>query len=216
MYIYKIEAMCPLAHLTGQAIYIGQTTNYKRRWRQHAKRFPTNQYTYEILLVCDKEHANFFEKAFINGYDSHRNGLNRTIGGTDIRCLQHTSETKSKQSISARKRFSDPLQKEKLRAALLKRFENPDERQKLSDAHKGKTLSEEHKAKIRLASSGMIHTDAAKEKMSVIANSRPLQTCPYCNTLAHQVVINTKHGKRCKLYDATLFDAMRGSQTRQR
>jgi hypothetical protein len=127
--IYKIEANCPIAKLTGIAIYIGQSKNIEKRWKTHQKKYPTNQYNYEILLKCDVEYLDFFEKAFISGYDSHRFGLNKTIGGTSIKATHPDKETRKK------------LSKNNARYHLGKKH-SAEHKQKISDAHKGKKLSE--------------------------------------------------------------------------
>lgn len=68
--IYKITE-----NKTG-CCYIGQSIDIKRRWRQHKKRFPLDLFSYEILMTCDADCLDFFERAFIDGYESHVNGFN--------------------------------------------------------------------------------------------------------------------------------------------
>jgi len=151
--IYKIEAICPVARMANQAIYIGQSKNIERRWKVHQKRFPKDQYSYEVILVVPPEHdIDLLERLFIDVYDSHRNGLNKTIGGTAIKAKYPDAETRTK--ISAAKKGK--LFSEETKA-------------KMSEAHKGKTKSEEHKAKLSAATKGKKHkpmSEETKAKMS--------------------------------------------------
>jgi hypothetical protein len=159
--IYKIEALCPVAKLAGQAIYIGQSINIEQRWKQHRKRFPPDQYEYMVILACEPESLDLLEKLFIDVYDSHKNGLNRTIGGTAIKSRYPDEETKRKQSEAKKgkpgtnrgKIFSEE-HKNKIAAARRGKPRAPfseEHKRKMSEWQKGKSkppLSEETKQKI--------------------------------------------------------------------
>ena len=137
--IYKITK-----NETGRC-YIGQSKNVEERWKAHHKRFPSDLFSYEILLVCDKDYLNFFEKAFIDGYDSNRNGFNKTIGGVGFKTRYHDEETRQKMSEAAKGRIPGNKGKKLL---------NEEARQKMSDAKKGKKrgpFSEETKTKMKEA-----------------------------------------------------------------
>jgi len=173
--IYKIEAKCPVAKKMGIAIYIGQSKNIERRWKKHRKIYPKSQYDYEVLLQCDVQHLDFFEKAFISGYDSHRWGLNKTIGGTSIKSTHPDKETRRKLSESRRGRKIGPLSEE--------------HRLKLSESLKGnkncvgKKLSEEHRRKL-------------SESMKQII--RPKVECPFCGKVGGISLMTRYHFDNCK------------------
>jgi len=78
--IYKITCK-----ETGKC-YIGQSKNIEGRWKKHHKRFSPDAYDYEILRIVNiPQFMNVFEKYYIKLFDSHINGFNLTIGGTDIK-----------------------------------------------------------------------------------------------------------------------------------
>ncbi len=65
--------------------YIGQSVCIERRFKEHHKRWPLDSHTYEVLMECNDNVSNFFEKAFISGYDClEPKGLNKTIGGRGL------------------------------------------------------------------------------------------------------------------------------------
>ena len=91
---------------SGDNTYIGQSRDITRRWRQHSVKYPTDVWNYEILIECPASSLDFFEKAFITGYDSFKNGLNKSPGspGGYVRSL----ETRQKISNSnSHRKFSE-------------------------------------------------------------------------------------------------------------
>lgn len=81
-------------------VYIGQSTNIKRRWRQHQKtaydvnnkdyekplyrairKYGIENFIFEILEECLKKELNEKEKRYISLYNSFFNGYNLTLGG---------------------------------------------------------------------------------------------------------------------------------------
>jgi hypothetical protein len=95
--------------------YIGQSKNIEGRWKRHHKRFPPQLFDYEILVTCPIADLNELEILMIETFDSHRNGFNKTIGGTDIKVTHPSKETSAKISkkLTGKKRapFSDEHKK---------------------------------------------------------------------------------------------------------
>ena len=121
-------------------IYIGQAKDIEKRWRRHKRtKYPEDKFTYEIIMECTAEQMNFWEIAWIaseNACDPDV-GYNQALGGTDIRCIFPSDETKAKLSaINKGKVFSEET------------------RQKMSKARKGKPLSEETKQRMSKSSVG--------------------------------------------------------------
>lgn len=153
--IYKITCK-----ESGQC-YIGQSTNIERRWKDHRKRWSPDAYDYEVLMACPVESLDFLESAFISGYDSCHNGLNRALGGRG-RFGYHDDETRAKMSaVRTGKTTSDTT------------------RAKQSAANKGKTLSDEHRAKLSAAkkgrpspNKGKTASEETRAKMSESAKKR--------------------------------------------
>lgn len=92
--IYKIT------NLVNGKVYIGQSTNIKRRWKDHRKdafwknnpeyeyplyramrKYGIDNFSFDILEECNKEDLNEKEKLYIAQYDSYQNGYNQTEGG---------------------------------------------------------------------------------------------------------------------------------------
>ena len=86
--IYKIT------NINNQMVYIGQTTNFKNRWRTHAKRAVKAEegtsnrlyqemwneglenFTFQIVEICDKNNLTEREKFYIDFYNSKDYGYN--------------------------------------------------------------------------------------------------------------------------------------------
>lgn len=130
--IYKITEIA-----TGLC-YIGQSKRIERRWKEHHKRFPLHRFKYEVMIQCPVEDLNRFEVDFISRWDSHRNGFNGTIGGSGMKVLYKSAETRLKISTS-----------------LMGQLPYTNERKKkMSENGKGKKMpprTDEHIANLKLA-----------------------------------------------------------------
>lgn len=87
--IYKIE------NLINHQIYIGQSKNIEKRWRDHKNRAKTGttkfyqalreygieNFSWEIIEECPQEQLDENEIYWIEHYDSYKNGYNSTSGG---------------------------------------------------------------------------------------------------------------------------------------
>ena len=156
--------------------YIGQTVNIKNRWRVEGykcctkfynalKKYGWDNFTHEILEVCDENNVDERERYYIEFYDSINNGYNLESGGNKNK--KASEEKKKKQSIAITgKKLSEET---KAKISRLHKGKTPwnkgikipvEKRRKLSEDHKrkisishigvgkGKKLSEEHKREI--------------------------------------------------------------------
>jgi hypothetical protein len=159
--IYKITEIA-----TGLC-YIGQSIrchgNNKGRWLEHYKRFPPALFAYEVLIQCPEESLNFFEKSFINGYDSHRNGFNGTIGGSGIKATHASVETRKKLSAVWKGRKRAPFSDDH-RAKLSENAKVRMQGNTYGSAMKGIPQSPEH---IAARVEGKRRAKAAKEELNV-------------------------------------------------
>lgn len=89
--IYKIT------NLINNKIYIGLSTDIRRRWEQHRNRsrdlkyqthlycairkYGLQNFKFEVIEECDKDCLQEREKYWIAYYDSYNNGYNETLGG---------------------------------------------------------------------------------------------------------------------------------------
>ncbi len=184
--IYKITE-----RETGRC-YIGQSINIEERWYRHQGgrgKFPASAFDYEILLVCNVDCLNFFEKAFIFGYDSHRNGFNMTIGGTSIKATHISEETRAKIGAKSKGRKHAEEARQKISAA----------KKGKPSPHKGKSLSEEARQNMSKAAKGR---KSGPRGPSPIKGKKlgplPKLQCAHCGILVSRGLLNRWHGDNCK------------------
>lgn len=139
-------------------IYVGQTwQTLSKRWsggyegchklNRAIKLYGKENFYYEVLTFTHtKEIANYYEKFFIEKYDSIKTGYNIRFGGSDRGAYQHTNETKQKLSKSHTGKKHKEESKKKLEGnknASGKRTNEQKETMRKSQL--GKTQSEESK-----------------------------------------------------------------------
>lgn len=194
-----------------EKIYIGQTNNFNKRLSAHKniKESYSNKYLYyaikkygweniqkEMLLECNMEYADFFERAFIFGYDSmnEKFGYNLESGGNKNKNI--SNQTKKKHSIArkgktyeeiygieiAKKMINAKLGKKQTKEHIEKRIKklrghivNASTKKKMSDARK-KFIRDNN---INMSGEnnpwyGMHHSDDSKLKMSVSHTGKKL------------------------------------------
>jgi len=136
--IYKITE-----NKTGRC-YIGQSKNIEARWKQHHNRFPTLNFSYEIVIRCidEPEVLDYWERFCIADFKAKMLGFNNTKGGNGAWGWKNPEEVKAKMSEAQKRRKRSPLSEEhKAKLSELKKGnKNP---------QFGKPISEENKAKMR-------------------------------------------------------------------
>lgn len=86
-------------------IYIGQSKNVERRWREHLRskdntpihcalrKYGPENFNFEILAECDKDELNRLEQFYIQEYDCMSpRGYNLTPGGKCYRVKKESPE----------------------------------------------------------------------------------------------------------------------------
>lgn len=85
--IYKIT------NLLNQKVYIGQSIDIKKRWKEHCitidncaihqaiQKYGKENFSFEVLEECDQSLLNVKEIYYIEKYNSYYNGYNMTLGG---------------------------------------------------------------------------------------------------------------------------------------
>lgn len=91
--IYKIT------NLINGKIYIGQSVDIKKRWRQHKRnsqikgreydkylyrafrKYGLENFSFEVIEECNEDLLDEKEQYYISYYDSYNNGYNMTQGG---------------------------------------------------------------------------------------------------------------------------------------
>lgn len=163
--IYAIE------NLDNDKIYIGQSVDIRKRFREHKHHLKQNnhdniylqrawnkygsaKFTFKILEVCNENELNGKEIYYISKYRSKSYNLNN--GGYGNRGYKHTEETKKKLKETRK------LQKE----PMLGKKHTKETKEKLSKINKGKKLPQEIIKKMIESHKGYKHSEETKTKMS--------------------------------------------------
>lgn len=132
--------------------YVGQTTDVKRRCDTHCRRAASRKpaskrsaistairkYGWESFnvltlgFVLSRKSADIAEKALIDYWRKRGRTYNRSIGGDGGIGWTSSDETRMKQSRSAKRRFSNPLERLRQSHRLKKAFKNTALRTKIS------------------------------------------------------------------------------------
>lgn len=176
-YIYKHT------NKTNGKCYIGQTKNIKMRWRpdkyKYCRKFYNailkygwDNFTHEIIKLCNENNVDYWESFYIKLYNSVNNGYNLESGGCSNKTV--AEETKVLISKAGKGRISYFKGKPAWNKGLKMSKEHC---QKLSEAHKGKLTgritSEETKRKIRETQIGKIVSEETRKKQSEAHKGKP-------------------------------------------
>lgn len=157
-YIYKIT------NITNNKVYIGQTVNPNRRWKDHQwlsknkqeqyihramAKYRIESFTFEVIASCITDNVkeiDAIEDEIINQYDSRNKdfGYNIKPGGPSRPGFQQSEETKKKMSENWHK--DHPIESiQKTAEANRGRVPSLEQRQKVSEANKGNQFCLGHK-----------------------------------------------------------------------
>jgi len=197
--IYKITCK-----ETGRC-YIGQSKHIEVRWKTHQKkRFPPQDFDYEILITCPIADLNELEVLMIKTFDSHANGYNKTIGGTSIKSTHADAETRAKISASLTGIKLTDEHKAKLSAAKKGKKLGPQTAEHRKKLSKPKTA--EHRAKLskpktaeHRANMSKPRTDETKAKISAAMKNASKLQCPHCLKMFAACNLKRWHGDNCKM-----------------
>ena len=143
-------------------IYIGQTTNYSKRYNAYKnhkcklqpklfasiEKYGFINHTIEILKECQIEDLNYYERYYQEYYESVLNGLNLRYTATTDKSGFMSEETKKKMSDSGKGKIITEEWRKNLSIAGTNRKHTEEEKQKISQANKGKKKTAEHIAKL--------------------------------------------------------------------
>lgn len=159
--VYKI------IHNDSDKTYIGITTNYQRRLREHfvghdgscpylhyaINKYGQENFQHEIICYCNSwEELCQKEIEYIKQFETKvPNGYNLTDGGGGSLGFSPTKETRAKMSKIHKGKIVSKETRAKMSKKLMGRIASIETRKKISESHKGKKMapfSEEHKRKL--------------------------------------------------------------------
>jgi len=180
-------------HVESGRRYIGLTKHTMlQRWNRHVynsksskdgrwhfpnaiRKYGKEAFSHEVLGICNTlEEANVLEVEKIAEFDTTNpeNGFNLKPGGSSTSYPVNTPEFRDKLSAGQKRRFSNPLEREKSKAASLKLWNNSEMRVKLSESQKKRFQKPEELAKSSAASKKLFSDPEMRSKMSLIQRER--------------------------------------------
>ena len=170
-YIYRIQ------HIESKKCYIGETINApEKRWNQHINRkngcpvlgnairkYGITAFKFEVLIICFDEDRFFYEKQYIEKYNSLvPNGYNVLLGGNDsFKGHRHTDDIKSKISEFMKQKWNKPEYREKMLNYVKASNAKVDHRAKILNSEKFKLAMKEG----RIGNKGSSHSNETKDKI---------------------------------------------------
>jgi len=173
-------------------VYIGCSTNIKKRWKVYKSLGCLNQpllynsllefgyknHNFEILEECEKENLLKKEKFYIKKHNSFLNGLNQNKGGYGT--VEHTLETKQKISEARKGWIPSKERGMKIGNKLKGRKHTEETKKKISKSNtgqtrsykgrvspnKGNSYSLEVRKKMSNLKKGFVYSEETKKKMS--------------------------------------------------
>ena len=65
---------------TNRTIYVGQSVDINRRFSQHRRKYPNENYSHLVVELCDTENLDNREIFWISEYNTYKNGDNQYPG----------------------------------------------------------------------------------------------------------------------------------------
>lgn len=161
--------------------YIGQTKNIKWRWYPNnyktcskfyraILKYGWNNFTHEVIKICDETNVDYWESYYIKEYDSVTNGYNLDSGGCKNKVQSVETRQKKSNFMKGRQHtLGHPPWNKGLKMS-------EEYRLKLSIAHKGKTHaspSEETRRKISQAQVGKKISEETRKKLVLSHLGKP-------------------------------------------
>ena len=193
-----------IKNMVNSKIYIGQSVDIEKRWREHRSglrgndhdnkhlqnawnKYGESNFEFTVICECDESQLNTKEIDYIaklKTYDP-KVGYNKTYGGEGGR---HTEETRRKLSEAHKGKTLSEEHKRKMRenhadfkgenAPMYGKHHSKETRKRLSDINRGKTIPEETREKISENNSrywkGKTRSEETREKISDSLKGRTL------------------------------------------
>lgn len=217
--ITKRSGVYLIKNETSGKVYVGSAVNLSKRWSEHLcglrkgthcnehlkrawNRYGEDAFSFEVLLICDKDNLLFFEQRVLNIFAKHHGwGMLYNISPTAGSSIgvKFTDETKAKIGASSKgrnigRRHTDEELKKMSVINIgrnVGRRHSDEARHKMSQSRRGKKFSEEHKAnlsaalmgrqmssetmeKLRIANLGRHHSESAKAKIGAASKGSKL------------------------------------------
>ena len=176
-------------------MYIGQSVNIERRFRQHInsgkdymyidraiKKHGEDAFDYNILLECDESKLSDEEHKFIKLFGTYKKGYNLTWGGevSPMKCPEIVEKIRESlkgdkhylygkhHSKETRKKISEA--NKGINNHMWGKHHTEQTKNKISEVHKGKTISKETKKKMSDSHIGQNLSEQTKKKINTKKN----------------------------------------------
>jgi group I intron endonuclease len=183
------KVLCGIYKITSPSskVYIGQSTNIKRRFNEYYKlkckgqkalywsfnKYGIENHIFEIIEECNAVFLNDRERYYQELYDVLNKGLNCRITKSNDKSGVMSNEVRKKMSLKATGRKHSEETKNKMSSSQKGRKHSEETKIRMglkSKGHKrglGSKHTEETKIKMSLKSRGRKHTDESKLKLSI-------------------------------------------------
>ena len=183
----KIYYLYTITDTLNNKVYVGQTVDFKRRWRDHQwlarnkqeqyihramAKYGSHNFVFGTIACCwTQEDANEIEKLLIQQYDSRNmeNGYNISPGGDPA---WNTGLPKEQQPMYGKKQSDYQKQRMSEVHTGKKAPHSKECLKKMSEIFTGRILTEEWKEKIAVSNRGQIRTEETKQKISEASKNR--------------------------------------------
>lgn len=210
-YLYKIT------DLINNKIYIGQTVNPKRRWRDHKwlalnkqeqyihramNKYGISNFTFETIASClTQNDADETERLIIQQYDSRNKekGYNISPGGEFI---WNKGLPKEQQPMFGKKQSEYQKQRMSEIHSGKEVLITEETKKKMSDVRRGRPKSEKWKKNISDSNKGIKRSECTKKRISESkkGNTNRQGTCKFSEDQQNEIVLLSKSGlSACKI-----------------
>ena len=184
--------------------YIGQTSNFKKRWKEHRtgmkrgdhgnahlqrawNKYGEAAFKFLPILTCPHSMLTFYEQQLLDKVKPEYNLA--PVAGT-VRGIKHSAEARKNMSDAHKGKPGRPMSpetKEKMRLINTGRKPSPEQIEKMRATKTGKTLSPEHNAAKSAGQRGTKRSAQAKANMSKAQAGRTLSP-EHCANISKSLI----------------------------
>ncbi len=231
----KRTGIYTITNLINGKMYVGYASNIRKRSEEHKvllvagkhpndrlqksyKRHGGDNFLFEILVECEKEHLASEEHYWCNLLLVHNDKYGYNIAPTNpYGKVGMSEESRRKLSTALKGKSHSKEWCENISKACKGRAIYPETMEKFRLSNLNKIMTDEIKAKISKALTGRVFTQETLEKISKNGQKRAAINieCEVCHQVVNSVTYGMKHGKQCGK-EVRLTDAQREKISKSR